>query len=40
MKQGGGRIFEKLLSQANIDAFNGAQGRSLYFVANRIKNSI
>ena len=26
----GGRIFEKILSQQNVDAFNGAQGRILY----------
>ena len=25
-----GRIFEKLLSNAGVDAFNGAQGRILY----------
>lgn len=30
IKQIGGRIFEKLLSRAGIDAFNGAQGRILY----------
>ncbi len=26
----GGRIFEKILSRQNVDAFNGAQGRILY----------
>lgn len=30
IKQVGGRIFEKILVQANIDAFNGPQGRILY----------
>lgn len=30
IKQVSGRIFEKLLSNAGIDAFNGAQGRILY----------
>jgi mobile rSAM pair MarR family regulator len=30
IKQIGGRIFEKLLAQAGVDAFNGAQGRILY----------
>jgi mobile rSAM pair MarR family regulator len=30
IKQIGGRIFEKILAQSNIDAFNGAQGRILY----------
>lgn len=30
IKQVSGRIFEKLLAQAGIDAFNGAQGRILY----------
>lgn len=30
IKQISGRIFEKLLTQANVDAFNGAQGRILY----------
>ena len=28
--QVGGRLFDRLLSEANIDAFNGAQGRILY----------
>ena len=28
--QVGGRLFDKLLSEADIDAFNGAQGRILY----------
>ena len=30
IKQVSGRIFEKLLANAGIDAFNGAQGRILY----------
>lgn len=30
IKQVGGRIFEKLLTCAGIEAFNGAQGRILY----------
>ena len=30
IKQLGDRIFEKILSEKNIDAFNGAQGRILY----------
>lgn len=30
IKQMGGRIFEKILSEKGIDAFNGAQGRILY----------
>ena len=30
VKQVGNRIFERILSQSNIDAFNGAQGRILY----------
>ena len=30
VKQLGDRIFEKILSEKNIDAFNGAQGRMLY----------
>lgn len=30
IKQVGSRIFEKLLADANVDAFNGAQGRILY----------
>lgn len=30
IKQVSGRIFEKLLSSAGVDAFNGAQGRILY----------
>jgi DNA-binding MarR family transcriptional regulator len=30
IKQVSGRIFEKLLSQAGVDAFNGPQGRILY----------
>ncbi len=30
IKQVGGRIFEKLLAGAGVEAFNGAQGRILY----------
>jgi MarR family transcriptional regulator, organic hydroperoxide resistance regulator len=30
IKQIGGRIFEKILTEKGIDAFNGAQGRILY----------
>lgn len=30
IKQVGGRVFERILAQKNIDAFNGAQGRILY----------
>ena len=30
IKQLGDRIFEKILSEKNIAAFNGAQGRILY----------
>ena len=30
IKQVGGRVFEKLLAEAGVDAFNGAQGRILY----------
>ena len=30
IKQLGDRIFEKILSEKNIDTFNGAQGRILY----------
>lgn len=32
IKQMGGRIFEKILSERGIDAFNGAQGRILYIL--------
>ena len=34
IKQIGGRIFEKILSEKNISAFNGAQGRILYVLWN------
>ena len=30
IKQVGGRVFERILAQRNIDAFNGSQGRILY----------
>ncbi len=32
IKQLGDRIFEKILSAQNVDAFNGAQGRILYIL--------
>jgi len=32
IRQVGGRIFEKLLAGAGVDAFNGAQGRILYIL--------
>ena len=37
IKQLGDRIFEKILSEKNIDAFNGAQGRILYVLWRTIK---
>lgn len=30
IKQVGGRVFERMLSEAGVDEFNGAQGRILY----------
>ena len=30
IKQVGGRLFDRMLNEADIDAFNGAQGRILY----------
>ena len=30
IKQVGGRLFDRMLTEADIDAFNGAQGRILY----------
>ncbi len=30
IKQVGGRLFDRMLSEAKVDAFNGAQGRILY----------
>ena len=36
IKQLGDRIFEKILSEKNIDAFNGAQGRILYVLGRRM----
>ena len=30
IKQVGGRVFERILAEKNIDAFNGSQGRILY----------
>ena len=30
IKQVGGRLFDRMLAEANVDAFNGAQGRILY----------
>lgn len=35
IKQVGGRIFERILSEKNIEAFNGAQGRILYVLWNK-----
>ena len=35
IKQVSGRIFQKLLAQAGVDAFNGAQGRILYVLWQR-----
>ena len=35
IKQVGGRIFERILAQKNIDAFNGSQGRILYVLWQR-----
>ena len=35
IKQVGGRIFERILAQRNIDAFNGPQGRILYILWQR-----
>jgi DNA-binding MarR family transcriptional regulator len=35
IKQVSGRIFEKLLAEAGVDAFNGAQGRILYVLWQR-----
>ena len=32
IKQVGGRVFERILSEKNIDAFNGSQGRILYIL--------
>ncbi|MBR1742752.1 MAG: MarR family transcriptional regulator [Lachnospiraceae bacterium] len=32
IKQVGGRIFERILAEKNIDAFNGPQGRILYIL--------
>lgn len=32
IKQIGGRVFDRVLSEKNIDAFNGAQGRILYIL--------
>ena len=37
IKQLGDRIFEKILSEKNIDAFNGAQGRILYVLCRKIR---
>ena len=35
IKQVGGRVFERILSERNIDAFNGSQGRILYILWQR-----
>ena len=32
IKQVGGRLFDSMLSEADVDAFNGAQGRILYIL--------
>ena len=32
IKQVGGRVFERILIEKNIDAFNGSQGRLLYIL--------
>lgn len=40
IKQIGGRIFEKILAQEQIDAFNGAQGKILYVLWQRDHISI
>ena len=32
VKQVGGRLFDRMLSEADVDAFNGAQGRILYIL--------
>lgn len=32
IKQVGGRLFDRMLSEADVDAFNGAQGRILYIL--------
>ena len=39
IKQLGDRIFEKILSEKNIDAFNGAQGRILYVLWQEVSQS-
>ena len=35
IKQVGGRLFDRMLAEADIDAFNGAQGRILYVLWQR-----
>ena len=40
IKQLGDRIFEKILSEKNIDAFNGAQGRILYVAGGWYLNQV
>ena len=32
IKQVGGRLFDRMLAEADVDAFNGAQGRILYIL--------
>ena len=32
IKQTGGRLFDRMLAEADVDAFNGAQGRILYIL--------
>ena len=35
IKQAGGRLFERLLRESGVEAFNGAQGRILYVLWQR-----
>lgn len=35
IKQVGGRLFDRMLAEADVDAFNGAQGRILYVLWQR-----
>ena len=38
IKQLGDRIFEKILSEKNIDAFNGAQGRIFMYCGRKMES--
>ena len=38
IKQVGGRVFERILAEKKIDAFNGAQGRILYVLWQKKRN--